>query len=105
MTGQPCARISRAVDVIPAYSWTLMCASYHAPSRSPPGRAAAVSIAATNDPYIVSLSSSAGGSPGGARGMPAPVLLPAPGGPATTHAGAGTLMRSEDRAFGNRPDQ
>jgi hypothetical protein len=32
------------------------------------------------------------------------VLLPAPGGPATTHAGAGTLMRSEDRAFNDPRD-
>src|ERR1022692_1713534 len=99
MTGQPCERISRAADVIPAYSWTLMCSSYHGPSRSPPGRAAAVSMAATNDPYIVSLSSSAGGGSRDASSMLAMVLLPAPGGPATTHAGAGTLMRSEDRGL------
>ena len=40
-TGQPCERIWRAVDVMPAYSWTLMCSSYHGPSRSPAGRPAA----------------------------------------------------------------
>src|SRR5450755_871391 len=95
MTGQPCERISRAVDVIPAYSWTLMCSSYHGPSRSPSGRAAALSVAATNDPYIVSLSSSAGGGTSCASRMLATVDLPAPGGPATTHAVAGTVMRSE----------
>jgi hypothetical protein len=31
--------------------------------------------------------------------MPATVLLPAPGGPATTQASAGMLMTSEDMAF------
>src|SRR5450755_757349 len=91
-TGQPCERISRAVAVIPVYSWTLMCRSYHGPSRSPGGRAAAVSVAATNGPYIVSLSRSAGGGTRFASKMPATVLLPAPGGPATTQAGAGTVM-------------
>src|SRR5262245_5294133 len=81
---------------MPAYSWTLMCSSYHGPSRSPAGRPAAASVAATNDPYIVSLSSSAGGGTSEASRMPATVLLPAPGGPATTQPGAGTLMPSED---------
>src|SRR5262249_12649777 len=81
---------------MPAYSWALMCSSYHGPSRSPAGRPAAASVAATNDPYIVSLSSSAGGGTSEASRMPATVLLPAPGGPATTQAGAGTLMLSED---------
>jgi hypothetical protein len=37
MTGQPCERISRAVAVIPAYSWGLTCSSYHGPSRWPDG--------------------------------------------------------------------
>src|SRR5215470_3010244 len=83
---------------MPAYSWTLMCSSYHGPSRSPAGRPAAASVAATNDPYIVSLSSSAGGGTSEPSRMPATVLLPAPGGPATTQAGAWTLMLSEDMA-------
>src|SRR5262245_51993256 len=96
MTGQPWERISRAVAVIPAYSWTLMCSSYQGPSRSPAGRPAAASVAATHGPYLVSLSSSAGGGPSEASRMPATVLLPAPGGPATTQAGAGALMPSED---------
>ena len=76
-----------------------MCSSYHGPSRSPAGRPAAASVAATNDPYIVSLSSSAGGGTSEASRMPATVLLPAPGGPATTQAGAGMLMTSEDMAL------
>src|SRR5690348_18470670 len=83
---------------MPAYSWTLTCASYHGPSRSPAGRPAAASVAATNGPYIVSLSSSAGGGTSEASRMAATVLLPAPGGPATTQAGADTLMPSEDMA-------
>ena len=91
-TGQPCARISRAVAAIPAYSCTLTCSSYHGPSRSPGGRPAEASTAATNDAYIVSLSSSAGVGSSAARSRSATVLLPAPGGPATTQAGAGTLM-------------
>ena len=49
-TGQPCARISRAVDVMPAYSCTLMWASYQGPSRSPGGRPPAASVAATKEP-------------------------------------------------------
>src|SRR5215472_7196591 len=83
---------------MPAYSWTLTCSSYHGPSRSPAGRPAAASVAATNDPYIVSLSRSAGRGTSEPSRMPATVLLPAPGGPATTQAGAGTLMPSEDMA-------
>jgi hypothetical protein len=75
----------------------LMCRSYHGPSRSPMGRLAAMSIAATNDPYIVSLSRSAGGGTSLASTMLATVLLPDPGGPATTQAAAGTVMRSEYR--------
>jgi len=93
-TGQPCARISRAVAAIPAYSCTLTCSSYHGPSRSPGGRPAVASTAATNEAYIVSLSSSAGVGSSAARSMSATVLFPAPGGPATTQAGAGTLMSS-----------
>src|ERR1700678_4063413 len=91
-TGQPCARISLAVAVIPAYSWTLMCWSYHAPSRSLAGRPADARIAATNGPYMVSLSSSAGVGSSEPSKMPATVLLPDPGGPATTHDGAGMLI-------------
>src|SRR6266487_3157973 len=98
MTGQPWKRISRAVAVIPAYSWTLMCWSYHGPSRSPAGRPAACSVAATNGPYIVSLSSSAGAGASDASSMRATVLFPAPGGPATTNAGAGTLMHGQARS-------
>ena len=78
--------------VIPAYSWILTCSSYHGPSRSPGGRPAAARTAATNDPYIVSLSSSAGVGSSEASSLAATVLLPAPGGPATTQAGAGALM-------------
>src|SRR5262249_13901412 len=66
-----------------------MCSSYHGPSRSPAGRPAAARMAATNGPYMVSLSSSAGGGSSAARRMPATALLPAPGGAATTQAGAG----------------
>lgn len=55
-TGQPCARISRAVAVIPAYSCGLTCSSYHGPSRSPGSRAYAARVASTNGPYIVSFS-------------------------------------------------
>src|SRR5215472_10718010 len=94
-TGQPYDRISRAVAVIPAYSWILMCPSYHGPSRSPAGRPAAASTAATNEPYIVSLSRSAGTGSTVASKMVATVLLPAPGGPATTHTVAGTAMGTE----------
>jgi len=90
-TGQPCERISRAVAVIPPYSWILMCSSYHGPSRSPSGRPAAASTAVTNEPYIVSLSSSAGTGDTDASKMFATVVLPAPGGPATTHAVAGAV--------------
>ena len=86
MTGQPCERISRAVAVMPAYSWALTCSSYHGPSRWPGGRPAAASVAATNDPYMVSLSSRAGTGASDASSSRATVLLPAPGGPATTHA-------------------
>ena len=96
-TGQPWPRISRAVAVMPAYSCTLMCSSYHWPSRSPGGRPAAASAAATNGPYIVSLSSSAGAGSRSSSSRRATVLLPAPGGPATTHAGAGTVMLSTIR--------
>ena len=85
-TGQPCARISRAVAVIPAYSWTLTCSSYQGPSRSPGGRSPEARTAATNDAYIVSLSSSARRLQRGEQKL-ATVLLPAPGGPATTQAG------------------
>jgi hypothetical protein len=46
----------------------------------------AASVAATNEPYIVSLSSSAGAGRSDASRMAATVVLPAPGGPATTHA-------------------
>src|SRR5262249_24933176 len=74
-----------------------MCSSYHGPSRSPAGRPAAARMAATNGPYMVSLSSSAGGGSSAAGRMPPTVLLPAPGGPATTQAGAGTLISSQDR--------
>src|ERR1700730_10845383 len=75
-----------------------MCSSYHGPSRSPIGRLAALSIAATTGPYIVSLSRSAGGGTREATRIAATVLLPDPGGPATTHAAAGPLMRCEDTA-------
>src|SRR5580704_18038080 len=75
--------------------------SYHGPSRSPGGRPLAVRIAATNDPYMVSLSSRAGVGTSEASRIAATVLLPAPGGPATTHAGAGTLIRSEDTGKGH----
>ena len=92
-TGQPCPRISRAVAVIPAYSCALMCSSYHGPSRSPGGCPAADRVAATNEPYIVSLSSSAGTGRRRASSSPATVLFPAPGGPATTHAGPGRQAR------------
>ena len=85
-TGQPRSRISRAVAAIPAYSCTLTCRSYQGPSRSPGGRPAAASVAATNPPYIVSLSSSAGTGDSRASSRSATVDLPAPGGPATTHA-------------------
>src|SRR6516165_134688 len=74
-----------------------MCSSYQGPSRSPAGRPAAAKIAATNGPYIVSLSSSAGDGTSAASRMSATVLLPDPGGPATTHAGAGALITSQDR--------
>jgi hypothetical protein len=65
-----------------------MCSSYHGPSRSPGGRAAARRVAATNEPYIVSLSSSAGTGCSEASSRPATAGLPDPGGPATTQAGA-----------------
>src|SRR6516164_235301 len=74
-----------------------MCSSYQGPSRSPAGRPAAAKIAATNGPYIVSLSSSAGDGTSAASRMSATVLLPDPGGPATTHAGAGALISSQDK--------
>ena len=77
---------------IPAYSWTLMCSSYQGPSRSPAARPAAARIAVTNEPYIVSLSSSAGTGTSDASRMFATVVLPVPGGPATTHAAAGTVI-------------
>ena len=99
-TGQPWERISRAVAVIPAYSCALTCSSYQGPSRSPGGRAAASRTAATNGPYIVSLSSRAGAGSRRASSSRATVLFPAPGGPATTHAGAWTLMRA---SIGGRP--
>ena len=89
-TGQPCERISRAVAVMPAYSCALTCSSYQGPSRSPAGRPPAASVAATNDPYMVSLSSSAGTGASDASSSRATVLLPAPGAPATTHAIAGS---------------
>ena len=73
---------------MPAYSCALTCSSYHGPSRSPAGRPAAASVAATNEPYMVSLSSSAGTGASDASSSRATVLLPAPGGPATTHASA-----------------
>src|ERR1700736_4205131 len=82
-----------------------MYSSYHGPSRSPAGWPAAASIPATNPPYIVSLSSSAGTGSSDASSMRATVLLPAPGGPATTHAGAGSLMSSRIRPDGNLPGQ
>ncbi len=85
-TGQPPARISRAVAAIPAYSCTLTWRSYQGPSRSPGGRPAAASVAATNPPYIVSLSSSAGTGASRPSRRSATVDFPAPGGPATTHA-------------------
>src|ERR1700753_4228724 len=72
-----------------------MCSSYHGPSRSPGGRPAASRAAATNDPYIVSLSSSAGTGSTRASSSRETVLLPAPGGPATTHAVAGSLLLVE----------
>ena len=40
----------RAAAVSPPYSWTLTCASYQGPSRSPSGRPAAASVAAVNPP-------------------------------------------------------
>src|SRR5215472_5579545 len=69
-----------------------MCSSYHGPSRSPGGRPAAASVAATNELYIVSLSSSAGAGRSDASRIAATVVLPAPGGPATTHA-VGAMAR------------
>jgi hypothetical protein len=51
-------------------------------------RRAAASVAVTNEPYIVSLSSSAGTGLSAASRSRATVLLPAPGAPATTHARA-----------------
>ena len=83
-----------AVAVIPVYSWILTCSSYHGPSRSPGGRPADARTAATNDAYIVSLSSSAGVGLSAASSRSATVLLPAPGGPATTQAGAWALTSS-----------
>src|ERR1700727_2520779 len=62
-----------------------MCSSYQGPSRSPAERPAAASVAATNGPYSVSLSSSAGTGWSRASSNRATLLLPAPGGPATTH--------------------
>ena len=56
----------------------------------PGGRPAAANVAATNPPYIVSLSSSAGTGDSRASSRSATVDLPAPGGPATTH----TVARS-----------
>src|ERR1700691_1417598 len=88
-TGQPWDRISRAAAVIPAYSCTLTCSSYHEPSRSPDGRPAALSVAVTKDPNSVSLSSSAGTGVSEPSRRSATVDLPEPGGPATTQAGAG----------------
>ena len=48
---------------------------------------------------MVSLSSSAGTGSSEASSSAATVLLPAPGGPATTQAGAKALMSSEDKAW------
>src|ERR1700757_5498975 len=79
-----------------------MCSSYHGPSRSPGGGARAARVAPTNEPYMVSLSSSAGTGSSEASSSAATVLLPAPGGPATTQAGAGVLIRSQDMRTGGR---
>ena len=51
-------------------------------------------MAATKRPYIVSLSSSAGTGRRRASRASATVDLPAPGGPATTHAGAPGCARA-----------
>ena len=59
------------------------------------GRPAAVRVAATNEPYMVSLSSSAGTGVSDASRRSATVLFPAPGGPATTHAVAGPVMATD----------
>jgi hypothetical protein len=99
-TGQPLERISRAVAVIPAYSCTLTCSSYHGPSRSPCTRPAACRVAATNGPYMVSLSSSAGTGRKDASSRLATVLLPAPGGPATTQEAAGSGIAQEPYSRG-----
>src|SRR6266704_5727141 len=72
-----------------------MCSSYHGPSRSPAERPAAARLAVTNDPYIVSLSSSAGTGSSDASSIRATVVLPLPGGPATTQAIARAVMASE----------
>jgi hypothetical protein len=63
--------------------------------------APAASTAATNGPYIVSLSSSAGRGTSAPSSKSATVLLPVPGGPATTHAGAGMLIASENTTPGD----
>ena len=60
----------------------------------PPGAGKSM-VAATNAPYIVSLSRSAGLGVSAARRRPATMLFPAPGGPATTHAVAGPVMATD----------
>jgi len=88
--GQPEARMSRAIAARPAYSWSLTCESYHGPSRRPSGSPAAAITAAANPPYTTSLSSNAPGGDRRAASNRATVVLPEPGGPATTQTGACT---------------
>src|SRR5262249_5786452 len=59
-------------------------------SRRPLGSPAAAITAAANPPYTTSLSSSAPGGDKRAASRRATVVLPEPGGPATTHTGART---------------
>src|SRR5215475_6757308 len=86
---------------MPRYSWTLMCSSYQDPSRSPAARPEPARIEATNDPYMVSLSSSAGTGLTDASSSRAAVDLPAPGAPATTQA-AGTSFMARKATRGSR---
>src|SRR5262245_47042381 len=85
--------MSRAVAARPAYSYALTCTSYHGPSRRPGASPAVAMTAAANPPYTVSTSNIAAGGDRRAANNRATVVLPAPGGPATTHTVACNALR------------